>query len=295
MSILTNKLILIIMNDKILITGATGNVGSEIVKQLKAKNIDFVAGTTKGEAIADVKTVRFNFADNDSIKSALKGITTLFLLLPSHPEVLSWGKNTIDIAKEMGVKYIVRSSGMFAKADSDLLIENLLGSVDKYLQESGLKYTITAPSSFMQNFATQIANDYKNGVIYQAADDAKISWVDVRDIAAVNVEVLLNPENFINQTLTITGSESLNYQEAINQMNEVLGRETKYVAIPNEAAAKAMADMQFPQFIIDLLISLNNSIKQGRFIETTNTVEKILGRKAITFKQFVNDYKNVWL
>ena len=78
-------------------------------------------------------------------------------------------------------------------------------------------------------------------------------------------------------------------------MNEVLGRETKYVAIPNEAAAKAMADMQFPQFIIDLLISLNNSIKQGRFIETTNTVEKILGRKAITFKQFVNDYKNVWL
>ena len=123
----------------------------------------------------------------------------------------------------------------------------------------------------------------------------KLVWVDTRDIAAVNVEVLLNPGNFINQTLTITGSESLNYQEAINQMNEVLGRETKYVAIPNEVAAKAMADMQFPQFIIDLLISLNNSIKQGRFIETTNTVEKILGRKAITFKQFVNDYKNVWL
>ena len=163
------------MENNILITGATGNVGSEIVKQLKAKNINFVAGTTKGEAIADVKTVKFNFADNDSIKSALKGVTTLFLLLPSHPEVLSWGKNTIDIAKEMGVKHIVRSSGMFAKADSDLLIENLLGSVDKYLQESGLKYTITAPSSFMQNFATQIANDYKNGVIYQAADDAKIS------------------------------------------------------------------------------------------------------------------------
>jgi len=283
------------MNNRILITGATGNIGSEIVKQLKAKNIDFVAGTTNGETKNDVETVKFNFADNSSIKNAFRGITTLFLLLPSHPEALKWGKNTIDIAKEMGIKHIVRSSGMFANAKSDLLIENLLGSVDKYLQESGMKYTITAPSSFMQNFSTQIANDYKSGVIYQAADDVKISWIDTRDIAAVNVEVLLNPEKYLNKTLTLTGSESLNYQEAINQMNEILGKETKYVAIPNEAAAKAMADMQFPQFIIDLLISLNDSIKQGQFIEISNTVEEILGRNAITFKQFVNDYKNVWI
>ncbi len=283
------------MENKILVTGATGNIGKEIIKILKTNKANFVAGTTNGEAINEVKTVKFNFADNDSIKNALKNITTLFLLLPSHPEALSWGKNTIDIAKEMGVKHIVRSSGMFANAESDLLIENLLGSVDKYLQESGLNYTITAPSSFMQNFSTQMVNDYKNGVIYQAADDSKISWVDTRDIAAVNVEVLLNPENYINQTLTITGTESLNYQEAINQMNEVLGKETKYVAIPNEAAAKAMADMQFPQFIIDLLISLNNSIKEGRFTETTDTIENVLGRKAITFKQFVEDNKNVWL
>jgi len=283
------------MNNRILITGATGNIGSEIVKQLHAKNVDFVAGTTNGETKSDVETVKFNFADNSSIKNAFRGITTLFLLLPSHAEALKWGKNTIDIAKEMGIKHIVRSSGMFANAKSDLLIENLLGSVDKYLQESGMKYTITAPSSFMQNFSTQIANDYKSGVIYQAADDVKISWIDTRDIAAVNVEVLLNPEKYLNKTLTLTGSESLNYQEAINQMNEILGKETKYVAIPNEAAAKAMADMQFPQFIIDLLVSLNNSIKQGHFIETTNTVEEVLGRKPITFKQFVSDHKDVWL
>lgn len=283
------------MENKILVTGATGNIGSEIVKQLKAKNANFVAATSNGESINGVETVKFNFADSDSLKNAFQDITTLFLLLPSHPEALEWGKNAIDIAKEMGVKHIVRSSGMFANAESDLLIENLLGSVDKYLQGSGMNYTITAPSSFMQNFSTQMVNDYKSGMIYQAAGDVKISWVDTRDIATVNVETLLNPEKYLSQTLTITGSESLNYEEAINQMNAILGKEVKYFAIPNEAAAKAMADMQFPQFIIDLLISLNNSIKQGNFVETTNTVEEILGRKAIIFKQFVNDYKNVWL
>jgi len=283
------------MRNKILVTGSTGNIGTEIIKLLKTKNVDFVAGTTSGKAIDGVKTVKFDFADRDSLKNALQGITTLFLLLPSHPEVVSWGENVIKLAQESGVKHIVRSSGMFANANSDLLIEKLLGSPDKFLKESGIKYTITAPSSFMQNFSTQMVNDYKNGVIYQAADDAKISWIDTRDIAAVNIEVLLNPEKYQNQTLTITGSESLNYQEAINQMNEVLGKETKYIAIPNEAAAKAMADMHFPQFIIDLLISLNDSIKQGHFIETTDTIEKVLRRKAIKFKQFVKDNKNAWL
>ena len=283
------------MENKILVTGATGNIGSEIVKQLKTKNANFVAGTSNGESITGVETVKFSFADNDSLKNAFQDITTLFLLLPSHPEAATWGENAINLAKESGVKHIVRSSGMFADANSDLLIEKLLGSTDKFLKESGVNYTITAPSSFMQNFSTQLVNDYKGGVIYQAADDAKISWVDTRDIAAVNVEVLLNPEKYLNQTLIITGSESLNYSEAINRMNEILGKETQYVAIPNEAAAKAMADMHFPQFVIDLLISLNDSVKQGHFIETTTTIEDVIGRKAITFNQFVEDNKNVWL
>ena len=197
------------MENRILVTGATGNIGSEIVKQLKTKNIDFVAGTSKGEAIVGVETVKLNFADKDSLKNAFKDITILFLLLPSHPEAANWGEDTIRLAKESGVKHIVRSSGMFANANSDLLIEKLLGSTDKFLKENGINYTITAPSAFMQNFSTQLVNDYKAGVIYQASNDAKLSWVDTRDIAAVNIEVLLNPDKYLNQTLKITGSECL--------------------------------------------------------------------------------------
>lgn len=282
------------MEQKILVTGATGNIGSEIVKQLKSKNANFIAGTTKGETIEGVKTIKTDFSDEESLRTAMKGIDTLFLLLPSHPEAINWGKNVIEIAKESGIKYIVRSSGMFANMNSDLLIEKTLGTTDEDVKNSGINYTITAPSSFMQNFSTQMVNDYKNGMIYQAADDAKISWVDVRDIAAVNVEALLNAEKYENQTLKITGSESFNYKEAINKMNSILKKETKYIAIPNEAASKAMADMHFPPFIIDLLISLNDSIKVGHFVETTHIIEEVTGKKPITFNQFVSDHKNVW-
>jgi uncharacterized protein YbjT (DUF2867 family) len=63
----------------------------------------------------------------------------------------------------------------------------------------------------MQNFINYFAADYKTGTIYQPAGDGKMSWIDVKDIAAANVEVLLNPENYSGQILTLTGSESLNY------------------------------------------------------------------------------------
>lgn len=282
------------MEQKILVTGATGNIGSKIVKQLKFKNANFIAGTTKGETIEGIETIKTDFSDKESLKTAMKGIDTLFLLLPSHPEAINWGKNAIEIAKESGIKHIVRSSGMFANVNSDLLIEKVLGTTDEDVKNSGINYTITAPSSFMQNFSIQMVNDYKNGMIYQATDDAKISWVDVRDIASVNVEVLTNPEKYKNQTLKITGSESINYQEAINQMNSILGKETKYVTIPNEVASQSMADMHFPSFIVDLLISLNDSIKAGHFEETTNVIEEVTGKKPIAFNQFVNDYKKAW-
>ncbi len=283
------------MENKILVTGATGNIGVKVCNLLKNKNANFVAGTVKGEKIDGLKTVKADFSDKEILKKAMQGITTLFLLLPSHPEAAKFGENAINIAKENGVKHIVRSSGCFANANSDLLIEKLLGTTDEYLKNSGVNYTITAPSSFMQNFSTTLAQDYKKGVIFQSSANEKISWVDLRDIAAINVEVLLNPDNYIGQTLEITGSESINYEEAINQMNAILGKETKCVEIPNEAAGKAMSDMHFPKFIIDLLMSLNNSIAQGRFVKTTNVVEEITGKKPITFKQFVVDNKNVWL
>jgi uncharacterized protein YbjT (DUF2867 family) len=292
---LTGNLNIRRVDNKILITGATGNIGKELIKALKSKNVNFAALTTKDEKIEGVETIKADFADIESLKNAMKGVSTLFLLLPSHPDAIKLGENAINVAKECGVNHVVRSSGSFANPNSELFLEKLLGTTDKYLKESGINYTITAPSCFMQNFCTTMLNDYKSGVIYQSAGEGKISWVDVRDIAAVNVEVLLNPKKFTNKELIITGQESLNYQETINQLNEITEKETKYVAITKEFATQTLIGMNFPQFFIDLIISLNESINLGHFTETNDTIEKVTGKKPITFKQFVTDYKNTWL
>lgn len=282
------------MSNKILVTGATGNIGGHIVRLLQDKGAYFVAGVNSG-TMDGVESVSIDYANVASLEKAMQGISTLFMVLPNHPEMIKWGENIIDAAKKSGVKHIVRSSGSLAKIDSPLRIRQVIGETDQYLKNSSIDYTITAPSFFMQNFINYFADDYKNGALYQPAGDGKISWTDVRDIAAVNAEVLLNPEKYKNKRLIITGSKALSYAEAIGIMNEVLGKEVQYVSVSDEAAIKAMTDMQFPQFLIDVMMDLNHCITEGYAEEVTDTVENVTHQKPILFKQFVADNKDVWL
>ncbi len=282
------------MSDKILVTGATGNIGSAVVRGLAEKGAAPVAGTNS-RSINGIESVKIDYADQASLEGALRGISTLFMVLPNHPNMLEWGQNLLHAAKATGVKHIVRSSGSLANRDSSLKAEALLGATDQQLRTSGIDYTITAPSFFMQNFINFFAEDFKTGAIYQPVGDEQIGWVDVRDIAAVNIEVLLNPGSYRGQELTITGGESLSYAEAVGSMNERLDKKAEFVSISDEAAIKAMKEAQFPDFAIDLMISLNHSICQGHADEVTNTVEEVTGKAPITFRQFVDDHKSAWL
>ncbi len=281
------------MAGKILVTGATGNIGGEIVRLLKEKNADFVAATNN-RSIEGVDSVALNFADTQSLEAAMQGVSTLFMVLANHPDMLTWGKNVIDTAKKCGVMHIVRSSGSLADGNSSIGVRKVLAETNQYLKESGIDYTITAPGFFMQNFINFHGDDYKNGALYLPAGDGKVAWVDVRDIAAVNVHVLLNPEKYRNQTLTITGPKALSYAEAVAVLNSVLGKDVTYVAVSDEVARKAMTGMEFPKFLIDLMIDLNLCIRKGFAEETTTTVEEVTGKEAISFEQFIQDHKRAW-
>ena len=143
------------MAGKILVTGATGNIGGGIVRLLKEKNADFVAGRGS-RSVEGVDSVSLNFADTQSLETAMQGISTLFMVLANHPDMLTWGQNVIDTAKKCGVKHIVRSGGSLADSDSSIGVRKALAETDQYLKESGIDYTITAPNFFMQNLASFI-------------------------------------------------------------------------------------------------------------------------------------------
>jgi uncharacterized protein YbjT (DUF2867 family) len=109
------------------------------------------------------------------------------------------------------------------------------------------------------------------------------------------VHVLLNPEKYHNQALDITGPKALSYAEAVAVMNDVLGKGAKYISVSDEDAVKAMTDTQFPEFLIDLMMDLNQCIRQGLAEEISTTVKDVIGSDAITFEQFVHDNKQAWL
>ncbi|NET38358.1 MAG: NmrA family NAD(P)-binding protein, partial [Cyanothece sp. SIO1E1] len=219
----------------------------------------------------------------------------VFLLFPMHPKMVQWAQNAVIAAKDANVKHIVRSSGAGANSSSPYFMPKTQGEIDDIIRSSGIPYTLTLPASFMQNFVNFFAQDIQNGVLYQPVGDGKIAWVDVRDIAAVNTEVIINPERFANQELTITGAENLSYKDALQIIAETINRPINFVDVPEEKANAAMQGYGMPQFNIDMLSSLNSIIKAGYAEGTSSTVAEVTGKSPISFSQFVVDYKASWL
>lgn len=286
------------MANKIFVTASSGNIGSQIVKVLQTQKADFVAGISQNEASKSFgyATKVIDFADVNAMTQALKGIDTLFLLVPLHPLMVQWAKNATDAAKNAGVKHIIRSSGAGTDSKASFMMPQVQGTIDDYIRASGVACTFTAPTNFMQNFINFNTQDIKiSGTIYMPVGRGKLGWVDVRDIAAVNAAILQNPSKFSGQTLMITGSENLNYDDCVVIISEVLGKKVSFVDVPEQASIDAMKQWQMPQFSIDMMVSLNQIIKAGYAEGTTNVVKELTGKEPISFRQFVQDHKSLWV
>ncbi|PQJ78992.1 SDR family oxidoreductase [Polaribacter porphyrae] len=282
------------MKNRILVTGSSGNIGTQIVKQLETSQANFLIGVSSNKEDLSSNQVHVDFNDKASLVKAFKDIDTLFLLFPMIEPMIDFAKNAIEAAKEVGVKHIVRSSGAGADSSSTFKMPKVQGTIDDLVKQSGMNYTITKPTSFMQNFVNFFANDIKNGTLYMPAGQGKLGWVDVRDIAAVNAEILKNPNAYVNQELTITGAENLSFEDALSIVSSVLDKKVNYVDVPENAAIQAMKDYGMPDFVIEMTRSLNQIIKAGYAEGVTETVEKITGKQPISFRQFVEDYKENW-
>lgn len=285
------------MANKIFVTASSGNVGRQIVQTLKSSNADFVAGISQREEGKSFpySTQIIDFANKTAMSEAFKGFDTLFLLVPVHPLMIDLAKNAVDAAKTTGIKHIVRSSGFGTNVMSTYKLSQIQGTIDEYIKASGLSFTITAPNNFMQNFINFHANDIKNGTMYLPTGSGKVSWIDVSDIAAVSAAILQNPSKYAGQTIEITGSESLSYADCLAIISEVIGKTVSFVDIPEQAAIDGMKQYQMPDFVIDIMSSLNQMIKAGMAESVTDSVKSITGKSPILFKEFALGNINYWI
>lgn len=287
------------MHKTILVTGATGTVGKEVAIQLSmTDDIRVRAGVhsiIKGEnlkRLPGVEVVEMDFKDKNSLHAAFTQVDSVFMVTPFTNDQVEMAKALVDEAKKAGVKHLIKLSVIRADAEQELILARWHREIEQYIENSGIPYTFLRPSSFMQNFINYDAASIKNeGRFYHSTGQGRIACIDVRDIAAVAVEVLLG-SGHEGKVYELTGPESISNQEAAQIIGDVTGAPVQYVDVPADAARNAMLENHMPEWMVIAMLELENAYNDGRFSDTTDTVEQLTGRTPHSFRQFIKDHQD---
>ena len=184
------------MNTSILVTGASGNIGAQLLPALREKGLEATAMTSRPDhTIPGYRTIYGDFGNPESLREAFRGFDTIFLLQPLMPQMVEYGLNAVAAAKAAGVGHIVRSSGAGADSNSTFSLARAHGLVDDAVRSSGIEWTLLRPKSFMQNHVQYNTGQILNGTLYAPHGTGAISLIDVRDIAECSAVILANPDS----------------------------------------------------------------------------------------------------
>jgi uncharacterized protein YbjT (DUF2867 family) len=290
-------------NTSVLVIGGDGNIGREVINQLLSKkdeNLRIVGGVRSLDKKKDIdnrvisyEAVDIEYDNPETVTAALKGIDTLFLLTPTHPKMLDFTSNLVDGANKCGVKHIVKLSHIRADPidEPQINITRLHHQAERIIEESGITFTFLRPNFFMQNFVNfYLGKDQSS--IYLPAGDGKVSFVDVRDIAAVAVQALINniDGRHNGKAYTITGPEAISYGDAAGILSESIGRNISYVNISEDDARKAIIGMGMSDWHTNIVLELLKLSREGYLSDISHEVEEIIGKKPKSFSQFAKDY-----
>ena len=140
------------MQKNILVTGATGNIGSALLPLLAGSTHKIWAGSTKGQTLQGTPGRAIDFLNPVALNQAFEGIQTLFVVIPLHPQMVLMATNVANAAKAAGVTHIVRVSGAGADPQSPVAVARVQGEIDAQLKNSGIRCTFLQPKNFMQNY-----------------------------------------------------------------------------------------------------------------------------------------------
>jgi len=274
----------------LLVTGANGTTGSEITRQLASAGRPVRALLRRRENAAKlpptgVEIAMGSFEDVPSLDAALKGVEALFLVSFEHPEQLALQRNVVEAARRAGVRIVARLSASSADPDSpDPLIANH-GKGDRQLAQSGLGHVLIRPQWFSQNFLTCSPH----GMIRLPAGEARLPFVDVRDIAAVTIKALTEPGHE-GKAYVLTGPEALSHREVAAILSQATGRRFAYEDISPETYRRELIAEGASAYYADLVLGLFARMRRRGTAEVSDDIAKVLGRPAIAFNRFARDY-----
>jgi uncharacterized protein YbjT (DUF2867 family) len=282
----------------ILVTGATGNNGIEIVKRLAARNVQvraMVRNRDRASAIADpdVEVVEADFDRPETLLKALAGVERAFLLTHSSERAEAQQIAFIDAAKQSGVKQIVKLSQFAADVNSPVRFLRYHAAVETALRSSGIAYTFLRPNLFMQGWLNLRSTIATQSAFYAAAGDAKVSVVDVRDIADVAVAALTE-SGHEGKSYDLTGPQALTHAEIAASLSAVLDRQITFVDISPETMREMLLGIGFPVWQADGLLEDYAHYRRGEATAIASGVRDAISRNPSSFEKFARDYATMF-
>jgi len=282
--------------NNITVFGATGRIGSELLKLLSQAEIPVTAVTrdqNKAVALPGVAWVEADMSDKTSLSAALHGSRAVFLLSSVGKDFVTQQNNVIEAAQECNVRHLVKLSSGVADKESPLFIPRVHGEVEAFLKGSGLPHTILRSNGMMQNWLGELSDSVKQErKFYESTGEGKRAYVDIRDIAAVAFTVLTTPGKHINKTYLLTGDEAINYDQLARVISDVLSETVTYVPLSLEEAGRQMTEAGMPGWAVETFLAYDQAQRNGQAAFVTPAVQDILGRPATTIEKFTRDYAN---
>lgn len=285
------------MSERILVTGATGPVGSELVRLLVESGAEVKAGTRRPERAADlfdprVEVVELDFAQPATFDGAVEWADRLFLQPPPFdPDAHETLAPLLDWAVQARTGHVVSVSAMGMEVRDDLPIRRL----ERHIESLGVDYTLLRPNFYMQTFSTGFLGDRirRTSSFAMPVEAARVSLVDGRDVAAVAAVALGSTDHFAS-AYTLTGPEALTHAEVAAEISHVSGRNVSFDDCTDEEMLGWLVGAGWPQDVAGVVIAMYQAVRGGVRAAVTDDVEHVLDRPATAFSDFAAEHAELW-
>jgi uncharacterized protein YbjT (DUF2867 family) len=279
---------------KILVTGATGNVGSRVVKELQEHGVPvraFVRDQGKAQDMLGdgVELAVGDFGDPESVCRSMEGVEGVFLACSNQPRQVEYETRVIDAAREAGARRIVKLSALGAEIGAPVAFWDWHARIEEHLQSSNISSVVLRPGFGMANVLASAEAVQYTGKLFAPAGDARISMVHPQDVGAV-ASVAMIGDGHEGETYTLTGPEAITFEAVAGRLSEAVGRKIEYLSVPDEAALQGMTEQGLSEFVAVQIVAVFGALRQGAQERTTDTVQSLTGQEPRGFTEFASEH-----